>query len=143
MRRAASLARGMVATVFLASALAKAGDFAATADYVASLAGATVVAGQLLVAALVLLEIVTATAVLFWLDDPFWRRASLAVGGSFLFVSIGLLLTGAENCACFGTRIVLTPTQTIVKNVVLVALLGIAIIGTPRGTSRFPREVTA
>lgn len=118
--------RGALAAVFLASALLKAADLAATGELVSATYGLPPAAARLAVAALVMLELGVALALAFRLlpDRPL-ALGLMALLGVFTADAVWMLHAGVANCGCFGTRFALGPGATVAKNAVLMGALAV------------------
>lgn len=58
----------------------------------------------------------------FWSKAAFWLSAAMLAGFS-IFLACLLLSGSSENCNCFGDLIEMDPKQSLIKNVVLLAIL--------------------
>lgn len=99
---------------------------------------------SLAVIAIVTLALESFLGLSMMLGSP-WRRAILAAGAAMLVFFSGLILYawkahGLEDCGCFGA-ISFTPPQAILKNVILIALTGIAWYALVRKADAPPAEM--
>lgn len=119
----AALLRGALALAFVASALAKAADFHATAAFFASVLPVSATAARALLAVLVLVELGAAAAVALRAGpERLVLGGVLVLLGAFTLQAGWMAAAGIDNCGCFGTRFEVGPGATIVKNVVLMAM---------------------
>jgi hypothetical protein len=111
------------ATVFCASALLKLFDFAPSADLFASMLHISDAYSHVALAALILLELGSAYLLFAYRSSDVALGVVRSVCIVFLVVSVALWVGGESNCGCFGAWITITPTETVLKNVLLTAFV--------------------
>ena len=121
MRRLAKIA---VSAVLLSSAILKIYDFEQTLSYLDVLFPIAIEYTKIALMLLILCELIIAFALpLNWRGEKSIYRCALGLLCLFLVASMSMGVAGLDNCACFGTRIVVSPWVTGLKNAVLLALL--------------------
>jgi len=106
------------------SALMKLFDFENTVIYFQRLSGFGSETVGVSVALLIFSEMLIAfTLPIDWRGQRMIQDATLLILTLFLGLSLTLAFTGVESCGCFGTYWVSHPWLTVVKNLVLIAIM--------------------
>ncbi len=119
-----------VAIIFIVSGIVKLWDFSATTFLISQTSGLSERASQAGLTALIAMELLVAAGLVLvdvrarWID-----RIAFAVIALLTVGSVALWMSGAENCGCFGTLIVIAPAATIAKNLALLAAAGWLALG--------------
>ncbi len=112
----------LISLVLVVSALFKLFDFSATANYLQTLILFSVSFFKVALGLFIIIELIFAF-LLVNTRSPITVDLLVLLLTGFCVLNIYMIIQNYDNCGCFGTLIRVNPVITIIKNVVLIAML--------------------
>jgi len=106
--------------LFLISAITKLIDYSATARLFENLLLTDAITTKIFLFVLIIMELVIAYLIIEdYIENEFVFKTIVKLISIFLLINIIFAIKGYNNCGCFGSKIISTPTTSLIKNLLL------------------------